>query len=125
MPRWGAMMLVTAHLNQKDGFWLLYNRPWGDAQLSSPQLTNVEYPRAIVKQAYYDAEKDALILTLVAGEQPGGTTTFAVQRLDPSKTYTILRNGEQLGRLEGGELTLSDGGAAEWNEGVLRLTADL
>lgn len=125
MPRWGALMLATAHLNEKDGLWRLYNKPWGKSELSSPQLTNVEYPRAIVKQAYYDAEKDTLVLTLVAGEQPGGVTTFAVERLDPSKTYTILRNGKALGRLQAGKLTVKDGGTAEWREGVLRVTTDL
>ena len=53
-------LAAAAELNVKNGIFDLHNRPWTDAHFSEPFISNVDYPKALVKQAYYDQSKDVL-----------------------------------------------------------------
>ena len=97
-----TIMAAITELDVKDGIWAMYNRPWNKDFFKQPFISDVEYPNAVVKQAYYDKSKDVLVVTLLPGERSLKSTSFAVHQLDQSKTYSIRKNGELIGRLEKG-----------------------
>jgi hypothetical protein len=56
----------------------MYNEPDLE-KFNQPTVTNIDYPGVAVNQAFYDAEKDALIVSISPGTaRPGSTTSFKV-----------------------------------------------
>jgi hypothetical protein len=118
---------AVAELNVKNGVWSIYNRPWNDSYFTQPFISGVEHPKAIVKQAYYDSAKDVLAVTLLPGEQSMIHTSFAVNKLDQAKAYTIKKNGKLVGRLKKGALEpVSRMKGIEYTkEGILKISTSL
>jgi hypothetical protein len=122
-----TVMAAIADLNIKNGIWALYNQPWKEEFFSQPFVSAVEYPKAVVKQAYYDNGKDALIVTLSPRDKIAKTTSFAVNQLSKSKTYSLRKNGQLLGYLRKGILEPRTGvkGIDFSGEGILKISIDL
>jgi len=123
-PVTGNVLVAFARINPKDGLWRIYNRPWDESHFAEPFITDVEYLEASITQAVYDAEEDALIVTLAPGPVKSEATSFTIRQLDPAKTYSLIRDGQVLGEVSGG------GGSAlphtEWQaDGSLRITTGL
>jgi hypothetical protein len=116
---------AVAELNVKNGIWSMYNRPWKDSYFNQPFISRVEHPKAIVKQAYYDSEKDVLAVTLVPGEQRVANTSFAVNQLSQVKVYSIKKNGKLVGRINKGSLELGATGIEYTKEGILKISTGL
>jgi hypothetical protein len=118
---------AVAELNVKNGHWTMYNRPWKGDYFSQPFISGVEYPKAAVKQAYYDNSKDALVVTLVPGEKGVANTSFAVNKLSKSKVYAIKKNGQLLGLLRKGILAPAQGakGIEFSSDGILKVSTSL
>jgi hypothetical protein len=118
---------AIAELNIKNGIWAIYNQPWKEDYFKQPFISNVEYPKAVVKQAYYDDKKDILVVTLSPGEGNIKNTSFSINQLSKSKNYSISRNGQPIGSLNGGVLTPPKGTKElEFgSEGVLKVSTDL
>ena len=123
-PATGNVLIGFARVNPKDGLWQIYNHPWDESHFAEPFITDVEYLEASVTQAVYDAEKDALIVTLAPGPVESEATSFTVRQLDPAKTYSLIRDGQALGDVSrSGGAALPD---AEWqDDGSLRITTRL
>jgi hypothetical protein len=123
-PVTGNVLIGFARINPADGLWQIYNQPWDKPHFAEPFITDVEYLEASVTQAVYDAEKDALIVTLAPGPVKSEATSFTVRQLDPMKTYSLTRDGQLLGEING-----SRGSAlprTEWqSDGSLRITTGL
>lgn len=123
-PATGNVLVGFARINPKDGLWQIYNDPWEKAHFAEPFISDVEYLEASVTQAVYDAEKDALIVTLAPGPVKSEAASFTVRQLDPAKTYSLIRDGKVLG-----EISHSGGSAlprTEWQpDGSLRITTGL
>jgi hypothetical protein len=81
------------------GFYDLYNQPWSEEQYRQPYISDVDTFSTNVSQAFYDKRKDALIVTLDPGTIVAKQVQFTVRQLDPSRTYTVTRNGKVVGRL--------------------------
>jgi hypothetical protein len=120
-------LAALAELNLKDGIWSLHNRPWRDEYFAQPFITGIDYPKVIVKQAYYDSSKDALIVSLVPGAKTAINTSFIVNQLDTTKVYSIKKNGKLLGNLKKGVLQPEKGikGLEGKGEGSLEILTDL
>lgn len=74
---WAAM----AHVAESGAMRRLYNEPNTDRH-SQPTVTGVDYPNLAVRQAYYDPEKDALVVGTAAGVgRLGDPTVFKVTNL--------------------------------------------
>lgn len=100
MDTWtGNVLLALMRLDKGHGFYRLYHEPWGQAELTAPQVTNVDYLVTNVSQAYYDAKKSALIVTVKPGPMKAKQTSFVVQNLDPVATYTVVKDGRIVGRV--------------------------
>ena len=112
-PFTGNALLPLARLNRPNGLWKLHNQPWEEKHFKQPYVSGVDYLAIGVSQAFYDAEKDALILTLVPGPAKAETVSFVIRQLDPSKTYDVFRNGNLLGRLRVGQALKLSG--IEWH----------
>jgi hypothetical protein len=121
------VMAAIAELNIKNGVWAMYNLPWKEAYFNQPYISDVEHPKAVVKQAYYDIKKDVLAITLLPGQKGVANTSFAVNQLDKSKDYSIKKNGQLVGYLKKGTVTPVAGmKGIEFNkEGILKITTDL
>jgi hypothetical protein len=120
-------LLALARVNVGNGLWTLHNRPWDEDHLAKPYISRVEYPQAVVQQAYYDSAKDVLVATLAPGTRDTKSTSFAVNNLDASKVYSIIQDGRTLGQLRKGTLDLkSETKGVEWKaEGALTLLTTL
>jgi len=123
-PVTGNVLVGFARINPKDGLWEIYNRPWEKSHFAEPFISDVEYLEASVTQAVYDAEKDALIVTLAPGPVKSEATSFTVRQLDPAKTYSLIRDGQVLGEISGSRGTALP--RTEWQaDGSLRITTGL
>lgn len=122
-----SIMAAITELNVKNGIWALYNRPWKEDYFSQPFISGVEYPKAIVNQAYYDNNKDVLVVTLSPGEKGVKDTSFVIRQLNKSKNYSISKNGQLIAHLRKGALEPRKGGKdVEFsNEGILKISTDL
>ena len=122
-----TVMAAIAELNIKNGIWALYNRPWKEDYFGQPFVSGVEYPKAVVKQAYYDNSKDILVVTLLPGDKGVKNTSFAVSQLNKSKVYSIRKNGQLVGYLKKGTLEPQKGvkGIEFSGEGILKVSTDL
>jgi len=82
-----------------------------------------------VKQAYYDADKDLLLVTLVPGDKSAvkTSTQFLVNQLDRSKVYTVSKNGKSLGYMKKGVIHPQKGAKSleARGEGNLAISTDL
>jgi hypothetical protein len=123
-PATGNVLIGFARINPKDGLWQIYNQPWDKSHFAEPFITDVEYLEASVTQAVYDAEKDALIVTLAPGPVKSEATSFTVRQLDPMKTYVLIKDGQLLGEIRKSDHTKAPG--AEWQtDGSVRITTAL
>ena len=83
---WAAM----AHVAESGAMRRLYNEPNMDRH-SQPTVTGVDYPNVAVRQAYYDSEKDALVVGTAAGVgRPGDPTVFKVTNLEDADHHVIV-----------------------------------
>jgi hypothetical protein len=95
----GNVLIALARLDKGSGFRKLYQQPWTREQLDGPQITDVDHLFTNVYQAYYDNAKRALIVTVGPGPAKADRTQFRVRNLNPALTYTVVRDGQVLGRL--------------------------
>lgn len=121
---WNA---AFAELNVKNGIWSIYNRPFDDDYFRQPFISGVDYPKAIVQQAYYDKDKDVLAVTLLPGEKGLSNTSFVVNQLGKAKSYSINKNGKLVAHLKKGALEPASGttGIEYTGEGTLKITTGL
>ena len=98
-PWTGNVFIAMARLNKGNGFYNLYNQPWGKEQYLQPYISNVDNLRVNVSQAFFDKQKDALVVTLEPGPIKVSETSYVIQQLDPNKTYTVLKDGRSIGQL--------------------------
>jgi hypothetical protein len=119
-----TIVAAIAELNIKDGILEMYSRPWKEDYFNQPFISKVEYPNAVVSQAYYDKSKDLLVVTLLPGQNRPKTTTFLVNQLSKSKTYSVRKDGQLLGFLRKGVLDQPKGLEFS-NEGVMKISTGL
>ena len=120
-------LAAAAEVNVRNGIYDLHNRPWKDEHFSRPFVCNVEYPKVLVKQAYYDDAKDLLLVTLVPGGKALQTTSFTVHQLDAPKTYSVLKNGKLAGYIKKGSVQNGKGvkGMQSKGAGELEISTEL
>ena len=95
----GSALLPMARLNRGSGLRRLYTEQWGEAQYKQPYISDVDMLAAGVSQAFYDAKKDALIVTLIPGPIKTRSVSFVVRQLDAGKIYELIKDGKATGEL--------------------------
>lgn len=104
-PWTGNVFLTLARLNKGDGFRKLYQQPWTDADRATPEIVGVDAVTTNVSQAWWDADKQALIVTLQAGPVKAPQMRFDVVRLNPARRYEVIVDGKSIGSIaHGGSL---------------------
>ncbi|HUE61440.1 MAG TPA: hypothetical protein VMO88_17860 [Acidimicrobiales bacterium] len=86
---------TLAYIGEAGSFRRMYN----DINLekfTQPTVSGIDYPRVAVRQASYDAEKDALILSITpgVGGRAGTNTTFKVSHLGLGIEHEVLQDGQ-------------------------------
>ncbi|HVW67588.1 MAG TPA: hypothetical protein VHB68_01380 [Steroidobacteraceae bacterium] len=89
----GNVLIALARLDKGGSFLRLYRKPWTKAELEAPEITDVDELSVNVSQAYYDAARKALIVTIEPGPVKAAQTSFVVRRLPPGSTYLVLEDG--------------------------------
>jgi hypothetical protein len=95
----GSALLPMARMDRGGGLHRLYTEQWGEAEYKQPYISDVDTLTAGVSQAFFDAKKDALIVTLIPGPIKTKETSFVVRQLNPKKTYTVIKDGQPVGEL--------------------------
>jgi hypothetical protein len=95
----GNVLLALARLDTGSGFLRLYQHPWTRADLDAPQITDVDDLLVNVSQAWYDAGKRALIVTLKPGPVKAQRVSFTVRGLKPDMIYTVVKDGRVQGQI--------------------------
>lgn len=95
----GNVLIPLARLDKGGGFYRVYHEPWTTAQLNAPQITDVDALLVNVSQAFYDARKRALIVTLKPGPVASKTVSFVVRGLRADASYTVVKDGVVVGQL--------------------------
>jgi hypothetical protein len=123
-PVTGNVLIGFARINPANGLWQIYNEPFDQPHFADPYITDVEYLEASVTRAVYDAEQDALIVSLAPGPVTSEATSFVVRQLDPNKSYTIFKDGNSLGEISAGSGPTPS--QTEWQpDGSLQITTGL
>ena len=97
----GNGLMGLARVNIKDGFYRLYNQPWGADHFDEPFISGVQYPQTLVSRAVYDRASQALIVTVrpaIDASQPA-STSWRIGNLDPKSRYSVWRDGERVGAI--------------------------
>lgn len=98
-PWTGSVLIPLARLNKGGGFYKLYNEPWGEEQYRQPYISDVDRLTTAVSQAFYDKNKEALIVTLNPGPIAAKRVQFTVRQLDPARNYAISKDGKAAARV--------------------------
>ena len=96
----GSALLPMARLNHGQALRNLYAETWDPERYKQPFISNVDTLSAGVSQAFYDAKKNALIVTLLPGPISTKDTSFVVRQLDPHRRYDVVKDGKSLGQLD-------------------------
>lgn len=119
----GNVLLTLGRLDKGDGFRKLYQQPWTDAERNTPEITGIDSATTNVSQAWWDASKKALIVTLQPGPIKAPQTSFSVIRLDPNRHYSVSLDGKAIGTIAPGG-TLAKG-AIRWKSDTLSVSGRL
>jgi hypothetical protein len=95
----GNVLLALTRLDRGGDFLRLYQTPWTRAQLDAPQISAIDDLLVNVSQAYYDAQKRALIVTLKPGPIKAQSVSFVVSGLKSNTTYTVVKDGRVQGQI--------------------------
>jgi hypothetical protein len=120
----GNALIAGARLCPRDGFRMMYDKPWSDADLSAPELCEVEFPAVLVREAGYPGDGTLLRATLAPGRAGAERQTIAVRGLDLAQERHVLVDRIELAIPPDQEqVSVADLTAfADRAEGVLRLT---
>jgi len=97
-------LIALARSNRPNGIWQMHNRPWSDDDFAYPLLEGVDFPRVIVRQAFWDPTPGKLVVAIEPGSGPV-ETSFRLVQLDPSHSWELTRDGAVLARVSGGQAT--------------------
>jgi hypothetical protein len=87
-----GVLVAFAAATPHDGIQILHNKPFTQQNFNAPRITGLDYPNILLKRAIYDFEKEALVITTVAGTGIGNTT-ITVTQLDPARTWKVIVDG--------------------------------
>jgi len=104
----GNVLLALARLDKGGGFYRLYHEPWTTVELNSPQVTDIDALLVNVSQAFYDAKKHALIITLKPGPVASKSTSFVVRGLRRDAAYTVVEDGAVVGQISKAHPVIAD-----------------
>lgn len=93
--------LAMARALPKDGMLTLHTKPFAASHFDEPAVRKVDFPKVALTRAVYDASKEALVMTVVAGSQLFGSTQLEVYRLDPNRRYEVYVDGKMVRTLSG------------------------
>lgn len=98
-PWTGNALIPLASFDRGGGLRKLYTEPWGEAHYRQPYISDVDTTTVGVSQAFFDAKKNALIVTLLPGPIVAKQVSFVVRQLDPARTYSVRKDGKPVGEL--------------------------
>jgi hypothetical protein len=71
----------------------MYDRPWGAAELSAPELCEVDFPAVLVREAVHPGDGALLAVTLAPGQAGPERQTIALRGLDLTRPLCVTVDG--------------------------------
>ena len=99
----GNAMLPFARLNPENGLFNLHNRMWSESQFELPYIAAVDLGAVGVRQAFYDEQREALVVGLEPGPLGLAETRFEVRNLDGASAWNLFRDGVLVTALKEGD----------------------
>ena len=120
----GNALIAGARLCPRDGFRAMYDKPWGEAELSAPELCEVDFPAVLVREAVHPGDGILLRATLAPGRAGAERQTVAFRGLDLARVVGVEIDGVELDLApDRDEAVVADLALrADRAAGVLRLT---
>ena len=91
-PHTGNVLLGYARLNVPDGLRKLYEGSWDDRHFAEPTLVAMT-PGLDVRRAWFDADRNALALT-IAALRHAGAARLEIGNVQDRGAWSLLRDGE-------------------------------
>lgn len=88
-----------ARSNRPSGLTSLHERPWGDADFEHPLVEGIDFPRVLVSEARWLADRNTLVVEILPGHNAPSETTFRIKGLKPGAKWTLIQDGDQIGSL--------------------------
>jgi len=120
----GSVLIPLARLDRGGGLRRLYTEPWGDAHYKQPYVSDVDTATVGVSQAFFDAKKNALVVSLLPGPIVAKQVSFVVQQLDRGRIYSVIKDGKQVGELRRG-ITSKDASATWRDDGTALISTSI
>lgn len=92
----GNAHIAGVRLCPRDGFRAMYDAPWGAAELSAPELCDVDFPAVLVREAVHPKDGGLLQVTLAPGLAATGRQTVAFRGLDLTRSVSVMVDGVKL-----------------------------
>jgi hypothetical protein len=89
----GNALIGGARICPANGFRDLYTKPWTDADVTRPELREVDFPAVLVREASYPKDGPLLRIRLAPGRSGPERQSIAIARLDLSKPIRIDVDG--------------------------------
>ena len=90
-------LAALARANKNNGLSDLHNKP-STVSLTSPMVTKIDFPRAALTRAIYDASKRALVVSTAVGF---GSSTLTLGNLPSNSTWQLYIDGTPTERVGG------------------------
>jgi hypothetical protein len=122
----GNALIAAARLCPRDGFRAMYDRPWVAADLSTPELCEVDFPTVLVREAVYPGNGALLRFTLAPGRPDAGLQTVAIRNLDLAGRMLATVDGVDMALLGDDDVSSEDVTLrADRTSGLLKVTLKL
>ncbi len=120
----GNALIAGARLCPRDGFRQMYDRSWDAAELSAPELCEVDFPAVLVREAVYPGNGILLRVALACGHAGAESQTVAFRGLELARPVRVAVDGVDLDLSpDRDEASVADFSLrTDRAQGVLRLT---
>ncbi len=92
-------VIAMARSNRPNGILNLHERPWSDAEFAYPLVEGIDFPRVLVREARWDADRRTLVVELAPGYNVPDQTSFRIQGIKSGERWTLSRDGKPVGAL--------------------------
>lgn len=93
-PLTANALLPFARLNPGGSLWTITNNLSSKYSVNDPEIVNVDYPKVLVKRAYYDGKAGVLSVVMLPGKAGALEASFDVRRLPKNGVYDVYLDGE-------------------------------
>ncbi len=90
-------VIALARSNRTEGLTRLHQKPWGDSEFDYPLVEGVDFPRVLVSEARWIADRKTLVIEMLPGYEAPKSAAFRITGLKSGDGWSLLQNGKPVG----------------------------